>query len=241
MSTQKYMHCIRVAGLTVGALLLLLAPVAAADDRWYEVQIIVFEHRAGVSTEEWPANPRAPDTANAQSLRGYAGQNRRVPFSLVQNPNNVLNDHWRRLDQSDNYRPLLRTGWIQPGQDRNNARAVRIRDNERIELDGSMGTRGFGGDGEESRRGPVYRLDGQITVSLGRFLHLRTDLAFAEILDADQAPTVGEADSLRPGWLQADARLQRYVLQDSRRMRSSELHYIDHPRFGVIARIVPLD
>jgi hypothetical protein len=58
-------------------------------------------------------------------------------------------------------------------------------------------------------------LTGQVAVSRGRYLHLTLDLAL-------ESPS-------EPG--------QRYVLQQTRRMRSNERHYIDHPKFGVIALI----
>ena len=32
---------------------------------------------------------------------------------------------------------------------------------------------------------------------------------------------------------------QRFVMRQTRRMRSNERHYIDHPKFGVIALITP--
>ena len=56
---------------------------------------------------------------------------------------------------------------------------------------------------------------GQIALSRGRFLHLTLDLVY-------DAAVVGETP-------------QRYVLRQTRRMRSNEKHYIDHPKFGVIA------
>lgn len=59
-------------------------------------------------------------------------------------------------------------------------------------------------------------LSGRVAVSRGRYLHLTLDLVY-------EPP--GE-----PG--------QRYVLRQTRRMRSNERHYIDHPRFGVIAVIM---
>lgn len=60
-------------------------------------------------------------------------------------------------------------------------------------------------------------LSGDIALSLGRYLHLTLDLAFTP----------------------PDAPEERYVLRQSRRMRSKERHYIDHPKFGVIAVITP--
>jgi hypothetical protein len=60
-------------------------------------------------------------------------------------------------------------------------------------------------------------LQGQIALSRGRYLHLTLDLVY----DAQ-----GESP-------------QRYVLRQTRRMRSNERHYIDSPKLGVIAVITP--
>lgn len=57
--------------------------------------------------------------------------------------------------------------------------------------------------------GPV---SGLVRVGLGRFLHIDTDLA-----------------------LHSGGRVIRAV--DHRRLRSGELHYLDHPAFGILVRI----
>jgi hypothetical protein len=59
-------------------------------------------------------------------------------------------------------------------------------------------------------------LSGQIALSRGRYLHLTLELAY-------ESPEGGG----------------RMVLRQTRRMRSNERHYIDHPKFGVIAIITP--
>ena len=64
-------------------------------------------------------------------------------------------------------------------------------------------------------------LVGQVALSRGRYLHLTLDLVY----DAPGA-TAGEPT-------------QRFVLRQSRRMRSNERHYMDSPRFGVIAIVTP--
>lgn len=68
---------------------------------------------------------------------------------------------------------------------------------------------------------PGSGLTGQVALSRGRFLHLTLDLGY-------EAP----ATATEPA--------QRYVLRQTRRMRSNERHYIDHPKFGVIAVITPV-
>ena len=63
-------------------------------------------------------------------------------------------------------------------------------------------------------------LVGQVALSRGRYLHLTLDLVY------DAPGAAGEAT-------------QRFVLRQSRRMRSNERHYLDSPRFGVIAIVTP--
>jgi hypothetical protein len=58
-------------------------------------------------------------------------------------------------------------------------------------------------------------LTGQIALSRGHYLHLTLDLVY-------------QAGNPQP-----------YVLRQSRRMKSGEKHYFDHPAFGVIALVTP--
>jgi len=57
------------------------------------------------------------------------------------------------------------------------------------------------------------RLNGLIRVTRGRFLHLETDLVLRE------------AGSARP-----------FRIKLHRRMRSGELHYVDHPKLGILIK-----
>jgi Peptidoglycan-binding protein, CsiV len=63
-------------------------------------------------------------------------------------------------------------------------------------------------------------LQGQVALSRGRYLHLTLDLVYDAPGAAAEPP-------------------QRFVLRQSRRMRSNERHYMDSPRFGVIAIVTP--
>lgn len=62
------------------------------------------------------------------------------------------------------------------------------------------------------------RLNGHIGITLGRYLHANTKL-----------------------WLHPDPSSNQYaLLNESRRMRSGELHYLDHPLMGVLINIEPI-
>ncbi len=103
------------------------------------------------------------------------------------------------------------------------------------------------------------RLAGTVRLSLQRFLHVEVDLTLtsdeplpfqeehdwhtqrAVILDdfdsglisADEARSRLESLSTVPRFLS-------WRLQESRRVRSGEVHYLDHPRFGVIVTVTPI-
>ncbi len=70
----------------------------------------------------------------------------------------------------------------------------------------------------------AYPLDGTITVSLSRFLHVYTDLALT-----------------KTGLSNTGYDLQSFIVQSHRRMRSRKLHYIDHPKIGILVLITPYD
>ena len=66
------------------------------------------------------------------------------------------------------------------------------------------------------------RVEGVVRVDRGRFLHLRPDLLLSHQSAVETA-------------------IPQYRFQQSRRMRSEKLHYLDHPHFGILAIINPVD
>jgi hypothetical protein len=69
-------------------------------------------------------------------------------------------------------------------------------------------------------------IDGTVRVSLGRYLHLDLDL---QLHTRSRLEDFSAESGIKP----------RIHLSEQRRMRSRELHYFDHPRFGAIALITP--
>ncbi len=107
---------------------------------------------------------------------------------------------------------------------------------------------------------PPMELDGTIAVSLSRYLHINADLVFSReiavtredvgfssnepesntnLLGQDMFPsTESENSNIEMGETQESTRFQPYRLTVARRMRSKEIHYLDHPEFGIIAEII---
>ena len=69
----------------------------------------------------------------------------------------------------------------------------------------------------------LYEVEGTIAVTRGRYLHIDVQL-----WKNDLGPLIGERHSF-------------IELRESRRMRSREVHYLDHPVLGMLVKIVPAD
>lgn len=74
---------------------------------------------------------------------------------------------------------------------------------------------------------------GTVRVHLSRFLHITLDLTYQGTPDA--TPAFGAGDRLDEVVL-----APRYRISATRSARSGELHYFDHPAFGVLVRVTPL-
>lgn len=67
-------------------------------------------------------------------------------------------------------------------------------------------------------------IDGYVRFYMSRFLHVEVNLAFQP-----QASTLGGVDPAP----------MPYRLSEQRRVKSQELHYFDHPKFGALVRVTP--
>jgi len=203
-------------------LLLALAwPVlATAAPRWFDLEILVFA-REGLppGNELWPEYPGLPDTT--ATLPPAAGT---APLRLV--------DTADRLRRQPRHTVLLHTAWRQPVGSRKRAQWVRLT------------------DAPDGTSMPI--LDGMVRLSVRRYLHLDLDLVVTRELDIPVTepvartvaiplaePVATPVTVITPGAAPAPAESftrvrQPFRLIDSRRMRSDELHYVDHPAFGVL-------
>ena len=186
----------------------------------------------------------------------------------------TLTEQAKKLERSRNTELLLHTGWTQAVPDRDNGTPLTVTAGETY-VDPRNG---------DSRS----RLEGEVTVTLGRYLHVQPTLFYTHEYTpidaaggraADNPGTTLGANSLptpraEPGSpevkdLSSSSALDRlrdraarnlnpagalpqqpatdfeqelppYArLEQSRRVRSGELHYIDHPELGVLVRVTP--
>ncbi len=199
-------------------------PVYAADqDQWYNVELIVFAQlHPDAGNEIWPANPGSPDLTGAQEIPTTAVPNAQLqPLPPDQF---AMQAEEQKLVKDGNYEILLHTGWRQLGVPREKGIPVHIHTAAPTTPDASDAPAAL----------PPPRLDGVIELTVLRYLHLDVDL----LLRGKPATTTGGVGDFF-GVAPAKPLIPIYRLQESRRMRSGELHYFDHPMFGVIALVTP--
>ena len=168
--------------------LLMLATVAPAqDERWYNVEMVIFANASeeARTAESWRDDGSVPDLSTAVPIgsRGVAP----VSPSAYR-----LRGIWQALRASPGYQPLRHLAWTQRGTSARSAPDVLVGDS------------------------PADPVRGVVQVSRGRFLHVNVDLL---LQDVDGS----------------------YRFKTKRRMRSNELHYLDHPMFGLVVVITPLE
>jgi hypothetical protein len=152
----------------------------------------------------------------------------------------ALRGEARAMARTGRYRVILHRAWVQPIPERRKGMPVLIQAGERF--------------------GDRWLIEGSVSVTLGRYLHIDVNLwhqgplapppitPAVELRPAAAEPTIetpagvettGPELALDPVMrLPADGYM---VLDERRRLRSEELHYLDHPKFGVLVRIDPIE
>lgn len=149
-------------------------------------------------------------------------------FRAVQNSDLALNQVARSIRRSTLYQLLIHQSWTQP-------------------IDQTASTILLQGG---TQYGANFELEGTIALRRNRYLHLATDLYLTvfETTLGGAEPSKDRLDHGEHPMLMAAAQRgrttspsHRFHMTETRRLRSSELHYIDHPAFGIIVEIRPVD
>ena len=208
--------------ITYLLLLFLAWPTAAsAAPRWFDLEVLVFA-RDGMPrvNEKWPEFPELPDTTKARAPASGSAPRR-------------LSNSADRLRRQPGHTVLLHTAWRQPVGSQKRAPWIRLTDAPDATT--------------------AATLDGMVRLSVRRYLHLDLDLVVTREVEVaiTEEPITGTvaiplaepaatpATVTTPGAAPAPAVTYSRVrlpfrMIDSRRMRSDEVHYVDHPAFGVL-------
>lgn len=244
---------------------------------WYQVEIILFSRDNPHTTEQWPKDlqlsysanqvqllkPKPADAMQDEPAKESTPANNSAAaeaFKPLPPEQRELNRDAQALERKNGYNVLFHESWKQPVLSAEEAPSIVISGGEKY--------------------GEHYALEGEIKLSVARYLHLSTNLWLSEFemnygqlehrawpelpdspfqnieastdiddlsnidipefklqLNEKTPPKTEELGLLRDAYLPSEI----IYFQQHRRMRSKELHYIDHPRIGAIVKILPLD
>ncbi|MGC1955873.1 MAG: CsiV family protein, partial [Gammaproteobacteria bacterium] len=97
-------------------------------------------------------------------------------------------------------------------------------------------------DSARRSRSAVHYVDGSFVLYRSRYLHVLADLVLYHA-DPSAFPSKVQPPALHGGReaiaASSPPQPRRFRLSEHRRMRSGELHYLDHPVFGLLVQITP--
>ena len=236
--------------LTLLLVAALLQPVASAQDelideevpviKRYAVEIVVFSYVEDVAIGSeifLPDQAEVPDLAIEESdetieeievTRRFRSGTYLVSLNPVLMPEEeyTLHNVIEQFELLDAYETILHVGWTQPGfpQEETEPMVLAV----------------FG----ESPEG----LDGSFTLYLGRYLHLVVDLTLTAPVEVVEIPLpivrsfdYGDARRRFEAEMEPVEGPVRYRIQENRIIKNGEIRYFDHPKFGVVARVVRVE
>lgn len=256
------MHLIKNRSLLLPLALLLISsllPLTLAaqeelqphrNERDYIIEVLVFTQPIARNTTEMPGRPKIFDNLHSPALKvGPAPAWSRLsylPLPLYTPAEPMLVREATALERNSGYRVLFHDAWRMPVTAEERSLPLLIEGGEYYD--------GF------------PELQGQLKISVARYLHVETDLYFSrfkpmdnpqetsvtQLLQSSHSPLLTSQPNLpqllqkiEPDEIRNGSRLieGRFQVSDSarmhqrRRMRSGELHMIDSPYFGLLIKI----
>ena len=215
---RKYILKLLSPGSTCVLALLAMAFVSSNVNaaRWYHVEMIVFKHLDAVLTagEDWSVPERAPNFATAMDLieqNSAIGKPAGQGFRALPGSALKLAGVYQRLRGSANYKPILHKAWRQPGYSANSVRQVYVSTKPSSRRD----TNSFDIElGRTSADDAGDWVEGTLGLQGGRLLHIGAKFVYR---NEEITTSIGEF----------------------RQIKLKQLHYFDHPLFGVIVQVTP--
>lgn len=230
---------------TLSALLLALLPLEALA-RDYHVEAIIFTNPipADYVSRPWdenaPRNIRAQNRINSLFQQAEAAREERETGAVGSSPTEAdnqpietrvsfklgqLHDIWKKLDKSAEYEVLQTLSWDQPEASYQESPLIGLKS---------------------------ARMKGTIRVYAPNLLFTELNLMYApdgipdqpgmpENLPAISLPQASPATSYAGAEQATGMMLERFFLEEKRKLKLNEIHYFDHTRFGAILSVMPIE
>jgi Peptidoglycan-binding protein, CsiV len=237
----------------ISVLFFVLANSSFADDmRYYDIEVIVIENLSekARTSENWPLQVNLTQAEKTVQL-GQPVLSEWLPqdidlkssYKVLNSSHYQLTSEVKKISESKTQRVIFHTAWRQPGLDKNQALPVYFKHEVAaphvIEDEESTETAENGEivSTQKTNTSPSI-LEGILRVTLSRYLHLEAELTFKnkvpDMVKSDNPFSVLDNEDVRTE-IQKQGVI--HLNQKRRRIRSNELHYIDHPVLGMLINI----
>ncbi|MGR5235404.1 peptidoglycan binding protein CsiV [Vibrio alfacsensis] len=246
-------------------LLLLCVSMPSWAQRQFDIEVIIFKRAVDTesTSESWPNQLPTIEMSNVGSLQSDSYRASKG-VTLLPRSSFQLNAQEAALNNHAGFKVLKHVAWRQGDRGKASAPIFRIvggRDfSGTYNTDGSQingNTQVLANDGysEETIGGPLYELDGKIQIYVQHYLFAETTLDLREpsvrevLIEAQPTEQlteefgevegnvqVGNLAEISPTVTQ-ETFLKSYRLDQTRRMRSGETHYLDNPLMGMIIQV----
>ena len=216
--------------------------ISFANETGYEVELIVFEDSNAryLQSEDWTYNDMLRNKLASKTIEEVEPEVDQKPdpeYKQLPWEGAKLTNQLERLLKNNNFRVLAAKRWKQTGLDRKHAFNISIDDSPEpppvendIEADKITDASPkdlVEQDVEETLPLPKTEpyLTGNIKLIMSRYLHFNVDLQYIKPFE-DAAGIVTN---------------RVFPIINERRMRSREIHYIDHPLIGIMVLATPYE
>lgn len=186
----------------------------------YDVEIIIFEdiNNRYINSENWPRLEidLLPDELPAELRAALMSEtDSSKPVRGIRNITpRLLTKQAKKISKSKNYRILTHKAWRQAGLSAKKAINVPINSNATQNANSASSITGY------------------VKLTLARYLHIYTDLVYHKPRHSIKQSAMNASID--------NSRYKDFAIKSHRRMRSKEVHYLDHPLVGILVMAVPV-
>lgn len=201
--------------------------VFAADDKtWYQIEIIIAQRtEATTHLENFDAQQAVAEWPTGRRLSNFDPQNgnrnllENTEFIDLPNDQKILNAQAKKLSTTGEIQVLNHQSWRQV-----------LDADKRINWIDIKGGYAWGGQ---------QQLEGSLGFSKGRYLHVHSNIHLNQFPSITSGSKLTKQRIFSAGQSLVPVIETRYSLIQRRKMRSNELHYLDHPKLILLVKIIP--
>lgn len=194
----------------------------------YDVDVIIFEDANAryINSEDWALDAivTEPETDKPAKNHNKLTVSEINAATYKDIKPKILNTEYKRINNSKEYNVLFYGSWRQTGLEEKKAFVINIEELKNRHKTSSKNA-----------------IKGNFKLVLARYLHIYGEMEYQRNLDSTSTEkAIVNNESTEQALENNTLENTPYPIKIHRRMRSKELHYIDHPLVGILIKINPV-